>query len=86
MPNLQSSKKDLRQSQAKYLVNRQAKDRIARWLKKTSSLIEDGKKEEAVKSSEMLTKLLDKAAKNKIFSPNKVARQKSRVQKKINAL
>lgn len=86
MPNLTNAKKAVRQADARTKKNRQVKDRIARWLKTITVAITAKKKEEAVKAFSTLTKLLDKAAKEKVIEPNKAARQKSRVQTKINAL
>lgn len=86
MPNLKNAKKSVRQTTARTILNRQAKDRITRWLKKTNLAIAEKKKDEALKAFIFLTKLLDKAAKDKVIEPNKVSRQKSRVQTKINAL
>lgn len=86
MPNLKNAKKALRQAQAHYTVNRAAKDRIHRWELKVSDLVVEKKKEEAQKSLSFLTKLLDKAAKNNIVSPNRAQRVKSRMQKKVNAV
>ncbi|PJA12837.1 30S ribosomal protein S20 [Candidatus Dojkabacteria bacterium CG_4_10_14_0_2_um_filter_Dojkabacteria_WS6_41_15] len=86
MPNLKNAIKAVRQTEARTILNRQAKDRITRWLKKTNLAITEKKKETAVKAFTTLTKLLDKAAKEKVIEPNKVSRQKSRVQTKINAL
>jgi len=86
MPNIKSAKKSVRQSNAKYLVNKTAKARINRWTKKVNGFIDEKKKDDAIKAFVFLTKLLDKASKNNIFSPNKVARLKSRIQTRINAL
>lgn len=86
MPNLKNAKKAVRKADARTIKNRQVKDRITRWLKKTNLAITEKNKEEASKSFTMLTKLLDKAAKENVIEANKVSRQKSRVQTKINAL
>ncbi len=86
MPNLTNAKKAVRKADARTTKNRQVKDRITRWLKKVTLAVTAKNKEEAVKAFSFLTKLLDKAAKEKVIEPNKAARQKSRVQTKINAL
>ncbi|MCC7303898.1 30S ribosomal protein S20 [bacterium] len=86
MPNLKNAKKAVRKADARTTKNRQVKDRIARWLKKTNLTIAAKNKEESVKSFTMLTKLLDKAVKENVIEANKASRQKSRVQTKINAL
>ncbi|WKZ24315.1 MAG: 30S ribosomal protein S20 [Candidatus Dojkabacteria bacterium] len=86
MPNLKNAKKAVRKATARTIKNRQVKDRLTRWLKKVNEAITAANKEEATRTFVMLTKLLDKAAKEKVIEANKAARQKSRVQKKINAL
>lgn len=86
MPNLENAKKALRQSKARYEVNRRMKDRITRWLKKTVKAIEEKDKKVATTAYQFLTKLLDKAAKDKVVSENKASRVKSRVQTKLNTL
>jgi len=86
MPNLKNAKKAVRKTDTRTTVNRQVKDRIARWLKKVNLLITDKKKTDAQKAFVTLTKLVDKAAKENVVEPNKAARIKSRVQTKINAL
>lgn len=86
MPNLNNAKKAVRQAEVRTTANRQAKDRIARWLKKVNLAITAKTKKEAEIAFVTLTKLLDKAAKEKVIEPNKASRTKSRVQTKINAL
>ena len=86
MPNLTNAKKAVRKADAHYVINRQMKDRISRWLKKTTAAITDKNKDEAVKSFTSFTKIIDKATKDNVVSANKASRQKSRVQTLINAL
>lgn len=86
MPNLKNAKKAVRKADAHYVKNRQVKDRITRWAKKTMDAVTSKKKDDATKSFSQLTKLLDKAAKENVVARNKVSRQKSRVQTAINAL
>jgi ribosomal protein S20 len=86
MPNLTNAKKAVRKAEAHYVANRQLKDRISRWLKKTTGAITAKNKEEAVKAFSTYTKILDKATKDNVVSPNRASRQKSRVQTLINAL
>ena len=86
MPNLKNAKKAVRQTDARTIKNRQVKDRITRWLKTTNVAIAAKDKTEAVRAFTMLTKLVDKAAKENVIEPNKASRQKSRVQTRINAL
>jgi small subunit ribosomal protein S20 len=86
MPNLNNAKKAVRKADVRTTANRQAKDRIARWLKKVNLAVAEKKKKEAEIAFVTLTKLVDKAAKENVIEPNKASRTKSRVQTKINAL
>jgi len=86
MPNLKSAKKAVRQSTARYESNKRVRAKLHRWTKDTELAISGKKKEDAVKSMAMLTKVADKAAKKNIIHKNKAARIKSRIQKKINAI
>jgi len=86
MANLKNAKKAVRKSEAHYIVNRRAKDRIHRWELKTAKSAADKKKEEATTALTTLTKLIDKAAKRNIVSTNRASRVKSRMQKLVNGL
>jgi small subunit ribosomal protein S20 len=54
--------------------------------KKTLAAIESGNKEEAVKASDKLASVLDKAAKRNLIHPNKAANIKSKTAKAIAAI
>ncbi len=78
--------KALRQTKKRTARNVLVKKNIAYLKKRTVKAI--GKKE--VESAEVtyrkLIQIVDKAAKNKIISPNTAARRKSRLAKKINTI
>ena len=86
MPNLNSAKKALRQNKTRYIRNKNVRERIKRWTKKLLGYVEKGEKEKAIETFGFLTKLLDKAGKRNVMHKNKANRQKSHLQKKLNAL
>ncbi|MBI5621621.1 30S ribosomal protein S20 [Candidatus Falkowbacteria bacterium] len=86
MPQKQAAKKALRQSVKKTGRNLQVKKKVeflTRQIQKTLG----GKNLSAIeKLYKDLQQTLDKAAKNHVFHPNKAARTKSRLSKRIKAL
>ncbi|RMG07753.1 MAG: 30S ribosomal protein S20 [Planctomycetota bacterium] len=86
MPNTQQAKKRLRQNAKRRQINRSRKTAIKTFTRKTLKAIEEGKLEEAQANFVQTQKRLDKAAKGSTIHPNKAARRKSRLQKRLNAL
>lgn len=86
MPNLQTSIKDLRQNKRKAIINSRIRGRVQRALKKFDTLIEDGKKKEALAALSNANKVLDKAAKKNVMKKNTASRKKSRLAIKLNKL
>jgi len=86
MPNLKTSIKDLRQTKKREKVNDRFKNRIKKAVKKTDSLIKDGKDTEAKITLKNVYKVLDKAAKKNVIKNKKADRIKSRLSKKLNKL
>ena len=86
MPNLKTSIKDLRQTKKREKVNDRFKNRIKKAVKKTDSLIKDGKDTEAKITLKNVYKVLDKAAKKNVIKDKKADRIKSRLSKKLNKL
>jgi len=84
MPIKKAAKKALRQSKKRYLQNKEVKEGIAYWRRRLKRALEEKDKEKLKKIGQILTKLLDKAAKKRLFKKNKSARLKSRMWKKIN--
>lgn len=79
MPNLASSKKDMRKSRARAVRNRAQRSALRTAVKKAHA---------TTASAEDQTKavtLLDRAARKGLVHPNNVARQKSRLARKANA-
>ena len=85
MPNSLSAKKRVRQNEKRRQLNRSKKSRIKTEVKKFYASVESGEHESAEKSLSYATKLLDKAAKTNILHANRVAREKSKLQRTLNA-
>ena len=84
MANLASSKKAIRQTKKKTARNQKKRNKINTLVKKTMKLISLGEEKLALQQLKSTYKELDKAAKNNIVHPNKAARMKSNLAKKIN--
>jgi small subunit ribosomal protein S20 len=86
MPNLQNAKKALRQNEKRAERNKIAKAEIKSLRIKLRKTLDAKKLSEVEEVAKMVGKKLDKAAKKNIFKKNTVARYKSRMMKKVNAL
>ncbi|MFN9028283.1 MAG: 30S ribosomal protein S20, partial [Akkermansiaceae bacterium] len=78
MANTKSAIKRNRQTATRTERNRAEKSRMKTVRKKTLAAIESGNKQEAVKASDKLASVLDKAAKRNLIHPNKAANIKSK--------
>ena len=86
MANTKSAIKRNRQTATRTERNRAEKSRMKTIRKKTLVAIESGNKQEAVKASDKLASVLDKAAKRNLIHPNKAANIKSKTAKAIAAI
>lgn len=86
MPNTEQAKKRMRQNEKRRLLNRARKSELKTFTKHTLTAIEQGSVTDAEENFRLAQKKADKAAKTNTIHPNKAARRKSRLQKKINAL
>lgn len=84
MANLPAAQKALRVSKRKTARNQKARTRLSRITKKTMKLIELGESKLAEQQLPHLYKELDKAAKKRVIHPNKSARVKSKLTKKVS--
>jgi len=84
MPNTKSAAKELRKSKKLSAINLVQKKRIKDLAKKIHKALNAGKADEAQQIAKDMIRMLDKAAKNKIFHKNAAARKKSRIMKAIN--
>jgi small subunit ribosomal protein S20 len=85
MPNTNSAKKRLRQNVAARAVNRSIKSEVRTQLRKVHEAVDEGNHEKADEEFRAVAKKLDRAAGQNILHPNKAARLKSRLQKRMKA-
>ena len=83
MPNLKSSKKAMRGSRRKNVINTRTKDKYKAELKTFRKLVVEGKKEDAQKAMSKASAMLDKAVKKHVIHRNKASRLKSRMAKSL---
>jgi len=86
MPQTQSAKKALRQSEKKRAINYQYKKKMRDLVKNLRVLIKDGKKDQAEKILPDVYKAIDKAAKKDIIKKGNASRKKSRLTIAINKI
>jgi len=86
MPILQNAKKALRQSVKHEKLNQTIKAEIHSLRVKLRKAVTGKKIDEAKEVVKLIGKKLDKAQSKKIFKKNTVARLKSRMMQKVNAL
>ena len=86
MPQIKSSAKRLRQSKKRAIQNKNVKDNIDYLFRQFKKALSAKDKSKAEKLQQQLVKIMDKAAKKNIFKPNKAARKKSSLMKKVNQL
>ncbi|MCK9368774.1 30S ribosomal protein S20 [Candidatus Dojkabacteria bacterium] len=86
MPQIQSSKKDLRRTAKRNVINERLRNRVKKAVKKFNEYI---KEENIDKAKEVLTntvKVLDKSAQKKVIKKGNASRKVSRLNKKLNKL
>lgn len=83
MPVTKSAKKALRQSRKRRLFNLRRSRRMKTLIKEIRDLIEEKKKEEALKNLPKVYQAIDKAAKRGVIKKNTASRKKSRLAKAI---
>ena len=86
MPNTKTAAKRMRQNAKRNVINRARKAVIKTHTKKIEKAVAEGNAAEADEAFKVVQARLDKAAKGKTIHPNKAARRKSRMAKKINKL
>jgi len=86
LPNTRSAKKRLRQNEKRRLRNRWFRGRAKTFSKKARQAMAAGDLEQARYYVQLAVKALDKAAAKGILHPNNVARRKSRLMRRLNAL
>jgi small subunit ribosomal protein S20 len=83
MPNTKSSKKRLKQSEKRRLLNLRYKRKMKEVVKEIDSLVSDNKKKDAEKIVPKAYKAIDKAAKKNIIKKNTASRKKARIAKTV---
>ena len=86
MANTKSAIKKIRRVSKQTIVNKARKSRFKNALKKMNLLIEDKKKDEAIKFLPKFTSELMKVAKTGIVKRQNASRNVSRITKKISAI
>ena len=86
MANTKSAIKTIRKNTRETLINKSRKSRFRTAIKKMNTLIENKKKDEALKFLPKLNSELMKIAKTKIVKKQNASRNVSRFSKKIAAL
>ena len=86
MPHSMSAKKRVKQNEKAREQNKAKKSEMRTQLKKVRTAIKDGDKAAAMSAFPRAMKLLDKAADDNIIHANKAAREKSRIQRDIDAI
>ena len=79
MANLKSSKKDIRRSERKRVVNQSVRTGLKTFVKKVRQAIESGDKEKISSAVQAAQKHFDKAAQRGIIHKKQAARRKSRI-------
>ena len=86
MPNLANAKKALRQSAKRAQRNKIVRAEIKSLRVKLRKMVDATNVAEAEKIAQVLCKKLDKAQQKNVYKKNTVARYKSRLMKKVNAI
>ncbi|HMO14213.1 MAG TPA: 30S ribosomal protein S20 [Pirellulaceae bacterium] len=83
MPNTKSAAKRLKQNVDRRSRNRSVKSELKTHVKKVASSVSSGDVPKAEEEYKVTAKRLDQASSKGVIHPNKSARLKSRLQKKI---
>lgn len=86
MPNMKNAKKAVRQNPKKNELNNNFKASMRTAMKNVEKAVEANDKTKATDNLKVAIKRIDKAASKGIVQKNFVARNKSRLTKKVNAM
>ena len=86
MPNIKSAKKRVKTIAKKQIINNDFKASMRTAIKNLEKAIHNNDKELATTNLNIAIKRIDKAAAKGLIHRNYVARQKSRLTKKVNAM
>ncbi|MCB1164775.1 MAG: 30S ribosomal protein S20 [Leptospiraceae bacterium] len=79
MANIKSSKKDIRRTEKRRLLNAQQKARLRTFDKKVRSLISEGKADEAKEAFRLFSSYVDRAGKRNLIHHRQADRRKARL-------
>ncbi|MEM7332838.1 MAG: 30S ribosomal protein S20 [Chloroflexota bacterium] len=85
MANIKSAKKRIRQIEKRTALNNIYRSSARTYIKKTRTLIEAGKLDEAEEQAKKAYSTLDKAARKNIVHPRNAARRKGRLAAQLAA-
>lgn len=85
MPNIKSTKKRLRQSEARRLHNKSIKSRLRNSCRKVREAVDAGDIEKAEELYRVSSRLLDRAGARNLIHKNAASRTKSRLSAHIKA-
>ncbi len=83
MPNIRSSKKDVRRTKVRTLRNKARKADVKTWKKKVLTALASGDEKAAQEAYNKFASATDKAAKKNTIHKNKASRLKSRMALKL---
>jgi small subunit ribosomal protein S20 len=83
MPNTASAKKTLRKDKVRRLRNRSQRSSLRTVIKKVLAAVVAGDRTAADAALKVVVKRLDQAAAKRLIHPNKAARTKSRLAKRV---
>ncbi len=86
MPHTSSAKKSMRQIEKRRLLNKASKKTIRLALRKVEEPEKNTPAEQIKKDAVAAVRALDKAASKRRIHPNKAARKKSQIARKLNTL
>lgn len=84
MPNLLSSKKDLRRTKRRTQYNSRVRERLRKAVKRFNTLLTKSDTDNAIAALSRVTKLLGKASQKNVLKKKTSSRTVSRLTKKLN--
>ena len=86
MANIKSSKKDIKRSEKRRVVNQGVRTSLKTYIKKAKSIATEDDKEKVTAAVSCAIKAIDKAAQRGIIHKNQANRRKSRMMQQVNKL
>ncbi len=86
MPNIQSAKKRVKTNEKRRIINRSRRHVVKTQVRKFLEAVHDREVDKATEEFRRVTKILDQTAAKGTMHKNTVARRKSRLAARLNAL